>query len=98
MGIIETTGYTSLVVAVDGALKAAQVSLQSATLVGGGLANATVLGDVGAVEAALNAARGLITSMGAKGMTHVIARPDAEVWAMLAKSELKLQGDRKSVV
>ncbi|UQZ90758.1 hypothetical protein C4J81_16715 [Deltaproteobacteria bacterium Smac51] len=89
LGIIETRGYTPLVTAVDGAIKAAQVSLLTRRLVGGGLANATVTGDVGAVKAAMDAAAAIITNMGAQGMTHVIARPAADVWKMLEEDGLK---------
>lgn len=84
LGLIETRGYQPLVTAVDAAIKAASVSLTTTKLVGGGLVNATVRGDVGAVRAALDAARATIDQMGAYGMTHVIARPDPAVWALLA--------------
>lgn len=90
MGIIETRGYTPLVTAVDVAIKAAQVTLESKTLVGGGLSTATVTGDVGAVRAAMSAAEAVIAALGATGMTHVIARTDSAVWAMLAKDGLKV--------
>lgn len=90
LGLIETRGYAPLVMAVDGALKAAQVVLTTKTLVGGGLANATVRGDVGSVRAALEAAGAIINQMGADGMTHVIARPDASIWALLEKDGLRV--------
>ena len=78
-----------MVTAVDAAIKAASVSLTTTRLVGGGLVNATIRGDVGAVRAALDAARATINQMGAFGMTHVIARPDTAVWALLASDGLK---------
>lgn len=89
LGLIETRGYQPLVTAVDSAIKAAQVSLTTTKLVGGGLVNATVRGDVGAVRAALDAARATIDKMGAYGMTHLIARPDPAVWALLAGDGLR---------
>lgn len=89
LGLIETRGYQPLVTAVDAAIKAARVSLVTTRLVGGGLVNATVRGDVGAVRAALDAALATINQMGACGMTHVIARPDPAVWALLAGDGLK---------
>ena len=88
LGLIETRGQVPLVAAVDAALKAARVWLNSFRLVGGGLATATVRGDVGAVRAALDAARGQMDRMGAGGLVHVIARPDAAVWDMLEKDGL----------
>lgn len=93
MGIIETRGYTPLITAVDGAIKAARVTLESRTLVGGGLSTATVTGEVGAVRAAMDAAKALISGLGATGMTQVIARPDPAVWAMLAEDGLKVDDE-----
>lgn len=93
LGLIETRGYAPLVLAVDGAIKAARVTLNSLTLVGGGLANATVRGDVGAVRAALAAAAALISQMGADGMTQVIARPDAAVWSLLKQDGLRVEAE-----
>jgi Carbon dioxide concentrating mechanism/carboxysome shell protein len=90
LGLIETRGYAPLVMAVDGAIKAAQVTLTTKTVVGGGLVNATVRGEVGAVRAALDAAAAIIRQMGAQGMTHVIARPDAAIWALLEKDGLRV--------
>lgn len=90
LGLIETLGYTPLVTAVDGAIKAAQVSLEDCRLTGGGLATGTVTGDVGAVKAAMDAASAIIVRLGAQGMTHVIARPDQAIWEMLRKDGLNV--------
>ena len=90
MGLIESRGHLPLVSAVDGALKAAQVTLESRHRVGGGLSAATVRGDVGSVRAALEAALAIIETLGAKGVTHLIPRPDPAVWAMLEKDGLCL--------
>ncbi len=90
LGLIETDGFLPLVTAVDGALKAARITLESRHLVGGGLSTATVRGDVGSVRAALSAADAIIKAMGADGMTHIIARPDSAVWAMLERDGLCL--------
>lgn len=88
LGLIETRGLTPLVTALDGAIKAAQVTLEGRRPVGGGLVNATVTGDVGAVRAAMDTAQGIINQMGATGMTHVIPRPDEAIWAMLKNDGL----------
>ncbi len=90
LGLIETRGLAPLIRALDAALKAAAVCLQGRRLVGGGLVNATVGGDVGAVKAALAAAEAVIKNLEAQGMTHVIARPDKAVWALLEQDGLKL--------
>lgn len=81
-----------MVRAVDAALKAARVYLETSHQTGGGLALATVGGEVGAVRAALEAARAVISGMGGVGMTHVIARPDPAVWEMLRKDGLQVPG------
>lgn len=83
LGIIETRGKVALVTAVDTALKAANVSLLATKLVGGGLVNATVTGDVGSVRAATLAAEAAIRALAASGQTWVIARPAPDVWGML---------------
>jgi hypothetical protein len=88
LGLIETWGYLPLTTAVDGAVKAAQVSLASCRLVGGGLASAALRGDVGAVKAAMAAAMAIIAGLGARGVTHIIARPADAVWDMLENDGL----------
>ena len=93
LGLIEAWGHLPLITALDAAIKAAQVNLASTHLVGGGLSTATVRGDVGAVRAAIDAAQATFNQMGAQGMTHVIARPDSAVWAMLKKDGLKVDDD-----
>lgn len=90
LGLIETRGLAPLIRALDAALKVAVVRLQGSRLVGGGLVSATVRGDVGAVKAALEAAEAVIKNLEAQGMTHVIARPDKVVWALLEQDGLKL--------
>lgn len=72
-----------MVVALDAALKAARVELATSHLVGGGLAAATIRGDVGSVQAALAAALAVITGLGGWGTTHIIPRPDQSVPALL---------------
>ena len=93
MGLIETKGFLPLIAAVDGALKAAKVSLVTAHQVGGGLVTATVHGEVAAVKAALDAAQTIIELTGAAGMTHVIARPAPDIWAGLEQEGLNAFGE-----
>lgn len=90
LGLIETRGVTPLVTALDGAIKTAKVALVTRYQVGGGLVAAAVCGEVGAVQAALQAAEAIINSFGVRGMTHVIARPDPSVWEMLEKEGLMI--------
>lgn len=93
LGLIETWGHLPLINALDAAIKAASVNLTSSHLVGGGLSTATVRGDVGSVKAAMSAAQATLNQIGAQGMTHVIARPDKAIWAMLKKDGLRTDDD-----
>ncbi|MGL4209691.1 MAG: BMC domain-containing protein [Candidatus Adiutrix sp.] len=86
LGLIETVGYIPLVAAVDGAIKAASVTLGSFTIVGGALVTATVKGDVGSVKAAMDVAQATINALGAAGVTHVIPRPSQSVLGLLGPS------------
>lgn len=90
---MESRGQLPLTIALDASIKAARVSLAGFYKVGGGLTAAMVKGDVGAVNAAMSAARAVFEEMGAEAMTHVIARPDSAVWAMLAKDGLKIDDE-----
>jgi energy-coupling factor transport system substrate-specific component len=83
LGIIETRGRSPLIEAVDSAIKAAAVTLKKTYFVGGGLNAVTLVGDVGAMRAALDAAKSVISRMGAEGQTHLIPRLAPDVWVML---------------
>jgi hypothetical protein len=83
LGIIETSGRAPLIEAVDGAIKAAAVTLQSSYFVGGGLNAVTLAGDVGAMRAALDAAQSTLDRMQVPGQTHLIPRLAPEVWDLI---------------
>jgi energy-coupling factor transport system substrate-specific component len=83
LGIIETAGRAPLIEAVDSAIKAAAVTLKMAYFVGGGLNTVTLVGDVGAMRAALDAAKATLDRMGAVGQTHLIPRLAEEVWPLI---------------
>lgn len=82
LGLIEVYGYLSAVEALDSALKAANVSLHSVTKVQGGLVTVMVVGDVGAVKAAMDASAAAAQRVGNVVSVHVIPRPASEVFAM----------------
>jgi microcompartment protein CcmL/EutN len=86
LGIIETVGRASLIEAVDSAIKGASVSFKASYFVGGGLNAVTLVGDVGAMRAALDAAQATITRLNACGTTHLIARLASEVWPFIQDS------------
>jgi microcompartment protein CcmL/EutN len=83
LGLIETRGRAPLIEAVDSAIKAANVTLKTSYFVGGGINAVTLVGDVGAMRAALDAARAIIERFGVDGKTHLIPRLAPEVWPIL---------------
>ncbi|HHX22710.1 MAG: BMC domain-containing protein [Tepidanaerobacteraceae bacterium] len=87
LGIIETYGLTSAIEAADTATKAANVELIGYELArGSGLATVKVLGDVGSVKAAMNAANASVSKIGKVVAVHVIPRPHDDI-DMLMKWE-----------
>jgi microcompartment protein CcmL/EutN len=83
LGIIETAGRAPLIEAVDNAIKAAAVTLKSSYFVGGGVNTVTLVGDVGAMRAALDAAKAAFQRMGVVGQTHLIPRVAEDVWSLI---------------
>ena len=88
LGMIETKGLVGAIEAADAMVKSANVQLVGKEQVGGGLVTVMVRGDVGAVKAATDAGAAA-EKVGELISVHVIARPHAEVDAILPK-------DRKS--
>ena len=87
LGLIELYGMVTAIEALDSALKAANVRLQDMTIVKGGLVTVTVLGDVGAVKAAMDASAAAAERVGELISVHVIPRPHEEVEFILPKLE-----------
>ena len=87
IGMIETRGLVALVEGTDAMLKAANVELAGPmTQVGNALVTAVVVGDVAAVKAATDAGAQAIKAIkGELVSVHVIARPHADVEAVLPK-------------
>ena len=83
LGMIEVLGFLSAVEALDVSLKSSNVSLVNCTKISGGLVTIIVTGDVGAVEAAINAATTAIEQKGTLISSHIIARPSDEVVCLL---------------
>ncbi len=79
LGIVETNGFTAGIEAADAMLKAAQVTLVGQARIGAGLVIALVQGDVGAVEAAVDAGSAAAQTIGTVVSSHVIPRPHAAV-------------------
>ncbi len=83
IGMIETNGLLASIEAADVMLKAANVTLLSKERTGGGLMTVLVTGDVGAVQAAVDAGRTAAARVGTVLSSHVIPRLHGEVATML---------------
>ncbi len=85
LGLIETRGLVGAIEAADAMVKAANVTLISKEEIGGGLVTVMVRGDVGAVQAAVEAGAEAAKTVGELISVHVIPRPHAEVENMLTR-------------
>ena len=83
LGLIELLGYCPAVVALDTALKTAEVSFQQISKIDKGIVSLTVTGDVAAVQAAMDAAAAAAEQVGQVLYVHVIPRTHEEVDEML---------------
>ena len=88
LGMIETRGLVAMIEAADAMVKAANVSLVGKEYIGAGYVTVMVRGDVGAVKAATDAGAQAIKAIkGELVSVHVIARPHADVEAVLPKKK-----------
>jgi microcompartment protein CcmL/EutN len=85
LGLIETRGLVGAIEAADAMVKAANVTLVSKEEIGGGLVTVMVRGDVGAVQAAVEAGAEAAKTVGELVSVHVIPRPHSEVENMLSR-------------
>ncbi len=79
VGMIETRGYVTSLVAADAMVKAANVEIVAKNEVGGGLVSVIVRGDVGAVKAATEAGAEAANQIGEVVAVHVIPRPHLDI-------------------
>jgi microcompartment protein CcmL/EutN len=80
LGLIETIGLTSAIEAADAASKAANVTLLGyENSKGGGMITVKVVGDVGAVKAAVAAGSAAALRVGKVASCHIIPRPAAAI-------------------
>ena len=79
LGLIETRGFVGIVEAADAAVKAAAVDLQTVERIDGGLVSIRLLGDVGAVKAAVSAGVEAAGRVGQVVSQHVIPSPHEDV-------------------
>lgn len=78
LGMIEVRGFLGAVSAADAALKAADVDLNNAEIIRGGLTTVELVGDVAAVEAAVDAGVAVAETLNCLISHHVIARLDPQ--------------------
>lgn len=86
IGLLETRGLACLVVGTDAMLKSASVELTGPYKnVGSALNSVTIVGDVAAVKAAIEAGAEAARQSGEVVSAHVIARPAEETATILPR-------------
>lgn len=108
LGMIETKGLIAVIEAADAMLKSADVELLEKTKVTSGIMTVTVVGDVGAVQAAVDAGAAAVNSLGCGLLLskHVIPRVDKSLKGMIIadktinqkKQEAQMQIETKKPV
>ncbi|MGE6414160.1 BMC domain-containing protein [Planococcus kocurii] len=83
IGMIETKGLIGAIEAADAMIKAANVKLIKQEFIDGGIVTIIVQGDVGAIQAAVDAGREAAKRVGELLGAHVIPRPDESVYTMI---------------
>lgn len=97
LGMIETRGMVGAIEAVDVACKTADVEVLNKHLVKGGIVTVEIVGDVGAVKVAVEAAAEAVKKLGVYMGSHVIPRPTEEVYNMLEKKREHKTIEKKEV-
>lgn len=87
LGMIEVRGYLGAVSVADTALKAANVTLNNAEVIRGGITTIQLTGDVAAVNAAVEAATQMANILNCLLSSHVIARVDEQTKALMRDPE-----------
>jgi len=88
LGLIETIGLTAAIEAADTAVKSANVQLVGYELTkGGGMTVVKVEGDVGAVKAAIEAARVAALKVNQVVSVKVIARPAKDIEGLIRNAD-----------
>ena len=88
LGLIETQGLAAGIEAADAAVKSANVELVGYELTkGGGWTTIKILGDVGAVKAAVDAARIAAGKVSRVVSTRVIARPSMGLTGLIHNTD-----------
>ena len=83
--MIETKGFVAAIEAADAMAKAANVTLAGTSKPGSGLVSVMVRGEVGAVQAAVDAGAAAAKKVGELVAMHIIPRPHSDVEKLLPK-------------
>jgi len=86
LGVLETTGYVSVITSSDAMVKSADVELVRLSIASGGRVDAIVRGNVDAVQSAIEAGRIIAESVCELNGSCVISRPAPEMAACFARS------------
>mgnify|MGYP003409543030 CR=1 FL=1 len=89
IGMIETRGLIGSIEAADAMLKAANVELVNQEKIDGALVTVLVQGDVGAVQAAVEAGREAARRVGELVSAHVIPRVDEDAYQLVKRPKKK---------
>lgn len=87
IGMIETKGLVGSYEAADAMIKASGVTIVKQEFVDGGIVTIVVKGDVGSVQAAVEAGKAAAMRVGELLGAHVIPRPDEDVFKMIKGPE-----------
>lgn len=87
IGMIETKGLVGSIEAADAMIKASDVTIVKQEFIDGGIVTVVVQGDVGSVQAAVDAGKAAAMRVGELLSAHVIPRPDVDVFQMIKGAE-----------
>lgn len=86
VGFIETKGLVGAIEAADAMVKAANVEIEGYRTMRNGQVSIVVRGDVGAVNAAVDAGKAAALRVGELYASHIIARPHGETEDVLGQA------------
>jgi microcompartment protein CcmL/EutN len=87
LGVIETRGLIGVTEAADAAVKAASVQVSGFEKIEGGLVSVRLLGDVGAVQAAVSAGATAASAVGELVGQHIIPNPHNDLFEVFELSD-----------
>ncbi|MBZ0179928.1 MAG: BMC domain-containing protein [Melioribacteraceae bacterium] len=96
LGLIETRGLVGAIEAADAMLKAANVKLIGKEKSTAALVTIKVIGEVAAVQSAVDAGAAAAQRVGELVSTHVIPRPAKEIDLLIERSEMVISTEKKT--